>query len=216
MKEKITFSTHAEYENWLIENKEKIKECIYLNFLDIPFESHQISARAYNVLRMNKHHYISDIIFYSVDDLLQLNMINKAALDEIMMIKREYLKKHKETFINYINKSKFIFEPEPQNFSDDFTIDVDSSNESTKILSFEEQVLQDDFVSKTIVQSDPKEKSLVKEHTVVEDDMAKRIVITGNVLLDVKNLLISDSVKESRYSKQGVLFLEIIIKIIGV
>ena len=196
MKEKITFSTHAEYENWLIENKDKIKECIYLNFLDIPFESHQISARAYNVLRMNKHHYISDIIFYSVDDLLQLNMINKAALDEIMMIKREYLKEHKETFINYINKSKFIFEPEPQNFSDDFTIDVDSSNESTKILSFEEQVLQDDFVSKTIVQSDPEEKSLVKEHTVVEDNMAKRIVITGNVLLDVKNLLISDSVKE--------------------
>ena len=25
MKEKITFSTHAEYENWLIENKEKIR-----------------------------------------------------------------------------------------------------------------------------------------------------------------------------------------------
>ena len=102
MEHYVFFTTHAEYEAWIIDNKDKIRECIYLKLLDVPFKELQLSARAYNALRINRMNYMSDIIFLSADDIADLDMMSGFVLDEILMFKRNYLKKYKRTFVEFM------------------------------------------------------------------------------------------------------------------
>ena len=63
METQILFSTHTEYEEWLKLNHDKALEYIKEN--DVVFRNIQMSARAYNALRMNRINRMSDIIFMS-------------------------------------------------------------------------------------------------------------------------------------------------------
>lgn len=181
MEEKITFSTHAEYENWLIENKDKIKECIYLKFIDIPFKDIALSARAYNVLRVNRKNYISDIIFSSLEDISELDMMNKSIMDEIMMVKRDYLKKHKMTFINYISPTEGERVPTEDVSEDNIESQNDSSDELSQVVSAEGQFIQDDSATE------------IAENLSVRE---KPVIITGNNPSDIERLLTDNYAKE--------------------
>ena len=94
------FSTFAEYEKWLAANKDKAQEYIKKN--DVNFKNVQISTRAYNVLRINGLNYMSDIVFLSAEEINNLEMMNKTAADEILMFKRNYLRKHKNNLVSHI------------------------------------------------------------------------------------------------------------------
>lgn len=94
------FSTFSEYEKWLAVNKDKAQEYIKKN--DVNFKNVQISTRAYNVLRINGLNYMSDIIFLSANEINSLDMMNKTAADEILMFKKNYLRKHKKELINFV------------------------------------------------------------------------------------------------------------------
>ena len=94
------FSTFAEFEKWLAANKDKAQEYIKKN--DVNFKNVQISTRAYNVLRINGLNYMSDIVFLSAEEINNLKMMNKTAADEILMFKRNYLRKHKRELINFV------------------------------------------------------------------------------------------------------------------
>ena len=94
------FSTFVEYEKWLAANKDKAQEYIKKN--DVNFKNVQISTRAYNVLRINGLNYMSDIVFLSAEEINNLEMMNKTAADEILMFKRNYLRKHKNNLVLHI------------------------------------------------------------------------------------------------------------------
>ncbi|MDD6527738.1 MAG: DNA-directed RNA polymerase subunit alpha C-terminal domain-containing protein [Oscillospiraceae bacterium] len=169
MEQKMFFSTHAEYEVWLTENKDKIRECIYLKFLDVPFKEIQMSARAYNVLRINRLNYMSDIIFCSADDIEGLAMMSKSALDEILMFKRNYLKKHKRIFVNFING-------------------VEETSESTTDVPVVEPITESAHLP---------EISSEKLVNIDEDDnIDSTTSATENTLLQAKKMLTDEFVKE--------------------
>ena len=94
------FSTFAEYEKWLAANKDKAQEYIKKN--DVNFKNVQISTRAYNVLRINGLNHMSDIVFLSAEEISNFEMMNKTAADEILMFKRNYLRKHKNNLVSHI------------------------------------------------------------------------------------------------------------------
>ena len=94
------FSTFAEYEKWLAANKDKAQEYIKKN--DVNFKNVQISTRAYNVLRINGLNYMSDIVFLSAEEINNLEMMNKTAADEILMFKKNYLRKHKKDITAFV------------------------------------------------------------------------------------------------------------------
>jgi hypothetical protein len=94
------FSTFVEYEKWLAANKDKAQEYIKKN--DVNFKNVQISTRAYNVLRINGLNYMSDIVFLSAEEINNLEMMNKTAADEILMFKKNYLRKHKKDITAFV------------------------------------------------------------------------------------------------------------------
>lgn len=94
------FSAFAEYEKWLAVNKDKAQEYIKKN--DVDFKNIQMSTRVYNILRINGKNCMSDIIFLSADEINSLDMMNKTAADEILMFKKNYLRKHKKELINFV------------------------------------------------------------------------------------------------------------------
>ena len=94
------FSTFAEYEKWLAVNKDKAQEYIKKN--DVDFKNIQMSTRVYNILRINGKNCMSDIIFLSANEINSLDMMNKTAADEILMFKKNYLRKHKKELINFV------------------------------------------------------------------------------------------------------------------
>ena len=100
METKELFSTFAEYEAWLAENKEKAFEYVKQN--DVSFKSIQMTTRAYNILRMNGKDYMSDIVFCSSKEINGFDMINQSVVDEILMFKRNYLRKHKNNLVLHI------------------------------------------------------------------------------------------------------------------
>ena len=181
MEQQMFFSTHTEYEVWLTENKDKIRECIYLKFLDVPFKELQMSARAYNVLRINRLNYMSDIIFSSADDIAGLDMMSKSALDEILMFKRNYLKKHKRIFVNFINGTE-----DPVKVTVEIT-EVEPSVEELSSL--------EDTEAETNVEVMPvvtPEDALLYARNVLSDSVTKEKIISffepANISLDVLNL----------------------------
>lgn len=106
MKEMV--STYAEYEAWIIKNKEKVLEYIARN--DI-FLRDVMSARTYNIMRINSLQKMSDIIFLYSDELSKLDMIDKNVLDEVLMFKRNYLRKCKRSVIAYVSGEDTTKEP---------------------------------------------------------------------------------------------------------
>ena len=104
METQILFSTHTEYEEWLKLNHDKALEYIKEN--DVVFRNIQMSARAYNALRMNRMNRMSDIIFMSSEEIFQLDMMDRAAADEILMFKRNFLRKHKKAIVDYVSIDK--------------------------------------------------------------------------------------------------------------
>lgn len=124
------FSTFVEYEKWLAANKDKAQDYIKKN--DVNFKNVQISTRAYNVLRINGLNYMSDIVFLSAEEINNLEMMNKTAADEILMFKRNYLRKHKNNLVSHIC----------QKISDD-------KINSEKSYSDETSVIKNSFVENT-------------------------------------------------------------------
>ena len=92
-------STYAEYESWINENKEIVLK--YIDTNDVLL-SNIMSARTFNVMRINGLHKMSDIIFLCAEEIDKLDMIDKNVLNETLMFKRNFLKKHKTAIIDYV------------------------------------------------------------------------------------------------------------------
>ena len=187
MEQQMFFSTHTEYEVWLTENKDKIRECIYLKFLDVPFKELQMSARAYNVLRINRLNYMSDIIFSSADDIEGLDMMSKSALDEILMFKRNYLKKHKRIFVNFIKG----IEEDSESITDIPVVEPITESAHLPETSSEKlvNVDEDDNIDSTTYAT---ENTLLQAKKMLTDELVKEKIISffepANISLDVLNL----------------------------
>lgn len=187
MEQQMFFSTHTEYEVWLTENKDKIRECIYLKFLDVPFKELQMSARAYNVLRINRLNYMSDIIFSSADDIAGLDMMSKSALDEILMFKRNYLKKHKRIFVNFIKG----IEENSESITDVPVVEPITEFAHLPEISSEKlvNVDEDDNIDST---TSATENTLLQSKKMLTDEFVKEKIISffelANISLDVLNL----------------------------
>ncbi len=100
VKNTLIFSTFKEYERWLCANLEKALE--YLKANDVLIKDMQLSTRAYNALRFNKKIYFSEIVLESDESIIAYEMMDKSSAQEIIMLKKNYLRKHKDHIINYI------------------------------------------------------------------------------------------------------------------
>lgn len=92
MEEKNLFSKCAEYDDWLINNQEIVRA--YLRENDVSL-SDIMTVRAYNVMRINNIHKMSDVIFIASDELTKLDMIDKDILCELLIFKKNFLRKLK-------------------------------------------------------------------------------------------------------------------------
>ena len=102
-------ATYANYEKWLLENKTKVIEYVKQN--DIAFRNIEISARAYNALRINGMHKFSDVALMSSEELSSLEMMDKTSVEEIRMFLRNYLRKHRNDITAYVlNTDECCFE----------------------------------------------------------------------------------------------------------
>lgn len=105
-------STYAKYEQWLLEHKEKVIEYVKNN--DIAFRNIEISARAYNALRINGMHKFSDVALMTFEELYNLDMMDKTSAEEIRMFLRNYLRKHRNNISACVlNTAENCFESEP-------------------------------------------------------------------------------------------------------
>lgn len=95
------FSTYAEYEKYVLENRDKLIDYIKKN--DVPLRNLQISARTYNTLRVNGIELMSNLVFMPSDEINNLDAANKSAVAEILMFKRNYLRKHKKAIADFLN-----------------------------------------------------------------------------------------------------------------
>lgn len=100
MKSAELFSTFAEYEKWLVANKDKAEE--YFRQNDVNLKNIQMSGRLYNILRINGKQKMSDIVFLSADEISNIDMMNKTSVNEILMFKKNYLRKHKNELIDFV------------------------------------------------------------------------------------------------------------------
>ncbi len=207
MEQQMFFSTHTEYEVWLTENKDKIRECIYLKFLDVPFKELQMSARAYNVLRINRLNYMSDIIFSSSDDIAGLDMMSKSALDEILMFKRNYLKKHKRIFVNFIKG----IEEDSESITDVPVVEPITESAHLPEISSEKlvNVDEDDNIDST---TSATENTLLQAKKMLTDELVKEKIISffepANVSLDILNL---STRSYNAFRRSGIQFLHQVI-----
>lgn len=71
---KELLSTYAEYESWIIENKVKVLKYMVNNDVLL---SNIMSARAFNVMRINKLHKMSDIIFLRAEEIAKFTFQTK-------------------------------------------------------------------------------------------------------------------------------------------
>ena len=94
------FSSYSKFESWIINNKEKVSSYVMKN--DV-YLSDIMSARAYNVMRINQIQKMSDIIFISFDEISGFYMMDKNVLNEVLMFKRNFLRKNKRDIIMFIS-----------------------------------------------------------------------------------------------------------------
>lgn len=94
------FSTYKEYESWIRQNAEKAIEYVKNN--DFLLKEMQLSARTYNALRFNNKIYFSDIVLKSDDDIFNCEMMDKFSAQEIIMLKKNYLRKHKDNIVDFV------------------------------------------------------------------------------------------------------------------
>lgn len=118
-------STYKEYERWLHNNSDKVLEYIKAN--DIMLKDLQLSARTYNALRLNQKVYLSDIVLYSDEDFFGLEMMDKYSAQEIIILKKNYLRKYKSDLIKIIEKASI----ECEDNTDGNTIDEKASDENS-------------------------------------------------------------------------------------
>lgn len=91
--------TTSEYEVWLSEHKDAVMGYIAKN--DVMFKDMQMSARAYNALRLAGKNSMGDIVFEADDAIAEIEMIGPA-VDEVCMYKRNFLRKHKKAILDYV------------------------------------------------------------------------------------------------------------------
>ena len=94
------FSTYKEFESWIRQNAEKAIEYVKKN--DFLLKEMQLSARTYNALRFNNKIYFSDIVLKSDDDIFNYEMMDKFSAQEIIMLKKNYLRKHKDNIVDFV------------------------------------------------------------------------------------------------------------------
>lgn len=94
--------TGQEYESWLLKYKDIAVDYFHAN--DIAFKTIDMSASAYNALRLNNKHYMSDIVFESNSDIEEMDFMKKSAANEINLFRRNYLRKHRKALTEYVSK----------------------------------------------------------------------------------------------------------------
>lgn len=94
--------TGQKYESWLLKYKDIAVDYFHAN--DIAFKTIDMSASAYNALRLNNKHYMSDIVFESNSDIEEMDFMKKSAADEINLFRRDYLRKHRKALTEYVSK----------------------------------------------------------------------------------------------------------------
>lgn len=163
------FSTFVEYEKWLAANKDKAQEYIKKN--DVNFKNVQISTRAYNVLRINGLNYMSDIVFLSVEEINNLEMMNKTAADEILMFKKNYLRKHKKDITAFVIGTDNGKDEVSENRTIEFSAESATADRSTTIVN--EASNNTLYYIKTLLSDKPTKEKIIEflklKNTEIED-----------------------------------------------
>lgn len=162
------FSTFVEYEKWLAANKDKAQEYIKKN--DVNFKNVQISTRAYNVLRINGLNYMSDIVFLSAEEINNLEMMNKTAADEILMFKKNYLRKHKKDITAFVIGTDDEKEKVSENRTIEFRAESAIADRSTAMINEANNTL---YYIKTLLSDKSTKEKIVEflklKNTEIED-----------------------------------------------
>ena len=163
------FSTFVEYEKWLAANKDKAQEYIKKN--DVNFKNVQISTRAYNVLRINGLNYMSDIVFLSAEEINNLEMMNKTAADEILMFKKNYLRKHKKDITAFVIGTDNGKDEVSENRTIEFSAESATADRSTTIVN--EASNNTLYYIKTLLSDKPTKEKIIEflklKNTEIED-----------------------------------------------
>ena len=162
------FSTFAEYEKWLAANKDEAQEYIKKN--DVNFKNVQISTRAYNVLRINGLNHMSDIVFLSTEEINNLEMMNKTAADEILMFKKNYLRKHKKDITAFVIGTDDEKEKVSENRTIEFRTESATADRSTAMINEANNTL---YYIKTLLSDKSTKEKIVEflklKNTEIED-----------------------------------------------
>lgn len=154
--------TFVEYEKFIAENKDKVQ--YYIKRKDVDFRSVPLSTRAYNALRMNGKNNMSDIIFLSADEIKNLDMMNKSVVDEILMFRKNYLRKHKNALVDFImgnTKSQEIISEESIAFDEKpNSVNMKLSQNS---LDYIKSILQDNASKEKIIEFFKTKNSVIEE-----------------------------------------------------
>lgn len=157
---------YQEFLLWLEENKEKV--IVYLKNNDEDIKNVEISGRAYTVLRLNGKNSMSDVILCDEDEINSFYGIAGSTKDEILLLKREYLRDHKNALLSFVNG-----EPKCTDalINEIEVVDVEQHNES-EIISGEEiskeQIISVNDVKEMLLDRITKEKfaEFAKERNV--------------------------------------------------
>lgn len=191
-------ATYANYEKWLLENKTKVIEYVKQN--DIAFRNIEISARAYNALRINGMHKFSDVALMSSEELSSLDMMDKTSVEEIRMFLRNYLRKHRNSITTYVlDNSKNHMEPVSLitvESSDESVIAVESEETATQEkqqlnIVFEEGIQPNGFTYIRALMSNESSKAKILKYAELDNVDIKELNISRYLVRCLRNCNIS-------------------------
>lgn len=98
------FSTNIEYEQWLGDNWELVLDYVKEN--EVAIRELPLSARAFNILRMNNITHMSQIVTQTPYAISHLSQMGKMEADEVLGFRRQYLKTHKNNIVAFVTTQK--------------------------------------------------------------------------------------------------------------
>lgn len=98
------FSTNIEYEQWLGDNREQVLDYVKAN--EVVIRELPLSARAFNILRMNNITHMSQLVTQTPYEISQLPQLGKVEADEVLRFRRQYLKTHKNNIVAFVTTQK--------------------------------------------------------------------------------------------------------------
>ena len=98
------FSTNIEYEQWLGDNREQVLDYVKAN--EVVIRELPLSARAFNILRMNNITHMSQLVTQTPYAISHLSQMGKVEADEVLGFRRQYLKTHRNNIVAFVTARK--------------------------------------------------------------------------------------------------------------